>query len=466
MTAEPTAPGKRRRAALIFIFLTVTFDMLALGVIIPVLPKLVQSFVGGDYAHAAEIVGVMGTLWAVMQFFFAPVQGALSDRFGRRPIVLLSNFGLGCDYIFMALAPNLMWLFIGRAISGVTSASVSTASAYIADVTPPEKRAAAFGMIGAAFGIGFVLGPAIGGLLGNENPRLPFFVAAGLSLANALYGFLILPESLARDRRRPFAWRRANPVGALNLLRREPALLRPGRRHLPLQPGAPGAAQRLRALCRLSLRLGPEDRGIDPGRRRRLFHDRARRAGAPDRKTDRRTRRAHSRPRRRRRRLRDLRTRRNRPGVLDRRAGDVALGPFLALGPEPDDTAHRTNRAGPPPRMKKIEAIIKPFKLDEVKEALQEVGVQGITVTEAKGFGRQKGHTELYRGAEYVVDFLPKVKIEIVIGEDLVEARSRRSRRRCAARAHRRRQDLRPQCRGSDPHPHRRKRRGRHLAAA
>jgi DHA1 family tetracycline resistance protein-like MFS transporter len=198
--------------------------MLALGVIIPVLPKLVQSFVGGDYAHAAEIVGVMGTLWAVMQFFFAPVQGALSDRFGRRPIVLLSNFGLGCDYIFMALAPNLMWLFIGRAISGVTSASVSTASAYIADVTPPEKRAAAFGMIGAAFGIGFVLGPAIGGLLGNENPRLPFFVAAGLSLANALYGFLILPESLARDRRRPFAWRRANPVGALNLLRREPAL--------------------------------------------------------------------------------------------------------------------------------------------------------------------------------------------------------------------------------------------------
>ncbi len=200
-------------------------DMLALRHHHSGAAKLVEQFVGGDIAHAAKIVGVMGTVWAVMQFFFSPVQGALSDRFGRRPVVLFSNFGLGCDYILMALAPNLAWLFAGRVISGITAASFSTAGAYIADVTPPEKRAGAFGMLGAAFGIGFVLGPAIGGLLGHSDPRLPFWVAAGLSLANGLYGFLILPESLPRDRRAPFSWRRANPVGALDLLRRQPALL-------------------------------------------------------------------------------------------------------------------------------------------------------------------------------------------------------------------------------------------------
>jgi len=226
MTAEPAqTPTGRRRAALIFIFLTVVFDMLALGIIIPVLPKLVEQFVGGDIAQAATIVGYMGTLWAVMQFFVSPVQGALSDRFGRRPVVLASNFGLGFDYILMALAPNLSFLFAGRVISGITAASFSTAGAYIADVTPPEKRAGAFGMLGAAFGIGFVLGPALGGLLGHSDPRLPFWVAAGLSLANGLYGLLILPESLPRERRAPFSWKRANPVGSLNLLRRQPALL-------------------------------------------------------------------------------------------------------------------------------------------------------------------------------------------------------------------------------------------------
>jgi DHA1 family tetracycline resistance protein-like MFS transporter len=213
----PTGP---RRAALAFIFLTVTLDMLALGVVIPVLPKLVESFVGGDIAHAAKIVGLMGMVWAVMQFFFSPVQGALSDRFGRRPVVLLSNFGLGLDYILMALAPNLSWLFVGRAISGVTAASFSTAGAYIADVTPPEKRAAGFGMLGAAFGIGFILGPALGGVLGSFDARLPFWMSAGLSLANALYGLLILPESLPKARRSAFRWRRANPMGSISLLSR------------------------------------------------------------------------------------------------------------------------------------------------------------------------------------------------------------------------------------------------------
>ncbi|HEY4163373.1 MAG TPA: TCR/Tet family MFS transporter [Dongiaceae bacterium] len=225
MTAEVPTPTGRRRAALAFIFLTVTLDMLALGVIIPVLPKLVESFVGGDIPRAAIIVGLMGTVWAVMQFFFSPVQGALSDRFGRRPVVLLSNFGLGLDYILMALAPNLSWLFVGRAISGITAASFSTAGAYIADVTPPEKRAAGFGMLGAAFGIGFILGPAIGGLLGSFDPRLPFWTAAGLSLVNGLYGLLILPESLPKERRSAFSWRRANPVGSINLLSRDPALI-------------------------------------------------------------------------------------------------------------------------------------------------------------------------------------------------------------------------------------------------
>jgi DHA1 family tetracycline resistance protein-like MFS transporter len=224
MTVEPPSGG-RRRAALIFILLTVTFDTLALGIIIPVFPRLVIDFVGGDIRYAATMVGIMGTIFAVMQFFFSPVQGALSDRFGRRPVVLASNFGLGLDYVLMALAPSLSWLFVGRVISGITAASFSTAGAYIADVTPPEKRAAGFGMIGAAFGVGFVLGPAIGGLLGHDDPRLPFWVAAGLSLANGLYGLLILPESLPRDRRTPFSWKRANPVGSLNLLRRQPTLL-------------------------------------------------------------------------------------------------------------------------------------------------------------------------------------------------------------------------------------------------
>jgi DHA1 family tetracycline resistance protein-like MFS transporter len=218
-------PATHGRAAFIFIFVTVLLDMLALGVIMPVLPKLVESFVGYDTATAAKYLGLFGTAWALMQFFSAPVLGALSDRFGRRPVVLMSNFGLALDYVLMAWAPTLIWLFVGRVISGITSASVPTAFAYIADVTKPEKRAQAFGMIGAAFGAGFILGPAIGGLLGGMDPRLPFWVAAGLSFANTLYGLFVLPESLPRERRSPFRWKKANPVGALRLLASHRTLL-------------------------------------------------------------------------------------------------------------------------------------------------------------------------------------------------------------------------------------------------
>jgi MFS transporter, DHA1 family, tetracycline resistance protein len=207
------------RGAVVFIFVTILLDMLALGLIMPILPKLVESFVDNDTARAARIFGVFGTAWALMQFLFSPLLGSLSDRFGRRPVVLLSNFGLGLDYVLMALAPSLIWLFVGRVISGVTSASVSTAFAYIADITPAERRAAVFGKVGAAFGAGFIIGPALGGLLGDADPRLPFWVAAGLSFANTMYGLLILPESLSHDRRAPFRWNSANPIGAWRLLR-------------------------------------------------------------------------------------------------------------------------------------------------------------------------------------------------------------------------------------------------------
>lgn len=223
MNALRPAHGPRR-AALAFIFITIVLDMLALGMIIPVLPALIEDFLGGDTAGAAKVYGVFGTVWALMQFFAMPVMGALSDRFGRRPVILLSNLGLGLDYILMALAPNLAWLFVGRVISGITAASVSTGMAYVADVTPVERRSAAFGVVGVAFGLGFVLGPAFGGMLGSIDPRLPFWAAAGFSLANVLYGLLVLPESLPVERRRAFAWRRANPLGSLKLLRSHPEL--------------------------------------------------------------------------------------------------------------------------------------------------------------------------------------------------------------------------------------------------
>lgn len=213
-----------RRAAVVFIFITVMLDMLALGMIIPVLPLLIETFRGGDTASAARTVGVFATSWAAVQLFAAPLLGSLSDRVGRRPVVLLSNFGLGLDYVLMAVAPSLAWLFAGRLLSGVTSASVPTAYAYIADVTTPDKRARAYGVLGAAFGIGFILGPALGGLLSAFGPRTPFWVAAGLSLANATYGYFILPESLAHEHRRAFSWKRANPLGAFTLLRSQRGL--------------------------------------------------------------------------------------------------------------------------------------------------------------------------------------------------------------------------------------------------
>jgi DHA1 family tetracycline resistance protein-like MFS transporter len=217
--SAPTAVDPPRKAAVLFILVTVLLDMLSFGIIIPVLPKLVEEFLGGDTAQAAIIYGLMGTAWALMQFVCSPIQGALSDRFGRRPVVLLSNFGLGLDYIVMALAPNVIWLVIGRTISGIASSSFSTAGAYIADVTPVEQRAAAYGKIGMVFGLGFVFGPAMGGWLGAFDPRWPFWGAAALSLLNACYGYFVLPESLPEQRRMAFAWRRANPVGSLVLLR-------------------------------------------------------------------------------------------------------------------------------------------------------------------------------------------------------------------------------------------------------
>jgi DHA1 family tetracycline resistance protein-like MFS transporter len=214
------------KAAVTFILVTVTLDVLAMGLIIPVLPKLILDFLGGKMTSAADWNGWFALVFALMQFCCSPVLGVLSDRFGRRPIILLSNLGLGLDYLVMAVAPSLAWLFVGRVISGITSASIPTAMAYIADVTPKEKRAGAFGMIGVAFGIGFAFGPAIGGLLSNVNPRLAFWAAAGLSLANWLYGLLFVPESLAKEKRQPFSLRRANPVGSLTLLRSHQELWR------------------------------------------------------------------------------------------------------------------------------------------------------------------------------------------------------------------------------------------------
>lgn len=206
------------RRALAFIFCTVALDVLALGLMIPVLPRIVLGFMGGDTAGAAEVFGAFSTVWALMQFFFSPLLGVVSDRYGRRPVILISCLGLGLDYVFMALAPSLALLFVGRVISGITSATVGTAFAYIADVTPQNERARAFGLVGMAFGLGFIVGPAIGGLLGGLDPRLPFWASAAACLINAGFGWFVLPESLPREKRMAFSWRRANPVGAFRLL--------------------------------------------------------------------------------------------------------------------------------------------------------------------------------------------------------------------------------------------------------
>lgn len=214
-----------RQAALVFIFVTVLIDVLAFGVIIPVLPHLMKQFNGGDTSQASYWVAVFGTAFAIVQFFSSPIQGALSDRFGRRPVILLSCLGLGLDFIFMALAPSLGWLFVGRMISAVTSASFTTANAYIADITRPEERAKGFGMIGAAFGLGFIIGPLIGGVLGDIDHRAPFWLSAVLALLNFLYGLFVLPESLPKERRTPtFDWSHARPMGGVMLLRQYPAI--------------------------------------------------------------------------------------------------------------------------------------------------------------------------------------------------------------------------------------------------
>jgi DHA1 family tetracycline resistance protein-like MFS transporter len=223
MDHPPAVVNPRHTAALRFIFVTVMLDMLAFGIIIPVLPHLIVQLIGGSIPQAAVWSGMFGALFMLMQFVFSPVQGALSDRYGRRTVILISSFGLGIDFIVMALAPALWLLFVGRAVSGMCAASFSTANAYIADIVPKEKRAAAFGLLGAAFGIGFIVGPALGGLLGHWHIRLPFWIAAGLSLLNFGYGYFVLPESLPRERRSPrFDWRHANPLGAVVLLRRYP----------------------------------------------------------------------------------------------------------------------------------------------------------------------------------------------------------------------------------------------------
>ncbi|MET4137740.1 TCR/Tet family MFS transporter [Pedobacter sp. UYP1] len=204
-----------KKSAIGFIFITLLIDFTGFGIIIPVLPKLIEELTGGGLSVAALYGGYLTISYSVMQFISAPVLGGLSDKFGRRPILLASLFGLGIDYIFLAFAPTIGWLFVGRALAGVTGASFTTAMAYIADVSTPEKRAQNFGMIGAAFGIGFIVGPVIGGIFSQFGLRIPFIISAVLALVNWLYGYFILPESLAKENRRSFDWKRANPVGSL-----------------------------------------------------------------------------------------------------------------------------------------------------------------------------------------------------------------------------------------------------------
>lgn len=213
-----------RKAAISFIFITLLIDVTGLGLILPVMPGLIESLAGGTISDASQWGGWLTFAYAAMQFLFAPVIGNLSDQYGRRPVLLFSLLGFGIDYILLALAPNMAWLFIGRIISGITGASFTTASAYIADISTHENRAQNFGMIGAAFGLGFIIGPVLGGLLGSFGPRIPFLVAAGLSLLNALYGYFVLPESLPKEKRRPFRWRRANPLGSLLHIRKYPGI--------------------------------------------------------------------------------------------------------------------------------------------------------------------------------------------------------------------------------------------------
>lgn len=216
-----TPNGSARNATILFIFITVAIDMIAVGIIAPVLPRLIANFLNGNVSQAAVITGIFAAVWAAMQFFCSPLLGMLSDRLGRRPVILISCAATAVDFAIMAIAPNLWWLFAGRILSGMATANLTTAFAYIADVTSPEKRAQSYGLLSSAFGLGFIIGPAIGGLAGNVDPRLPFWIACGLSVVNTLYGFFVLPESLGAEHRTPaIDWRRANPIGSLKLLGR------------------------------------------------------------------------------------------------------------------------------------------------------------------------------------------------------------------------------------------------------
>lgn len=214
----------KRSAALSFIFVTVLIDVIGFGIIIPVMPKLIEHLTGEGLSEASQYGGWLLFAFALMQFFCSPIVGGLSDRYGRRPVLLLALLGFGLDYLFLAFAPTITWLFVGRVIAGATGASMTTATAYIADVSEPEKRAQNFGLIGAAFGLGFIIGPVIGGLFSHWGPRAPFLAAAGLTFINVLYGYFILPESLLPENRRPFNWARANPVGSLMHLWRYPVV--------------------------------------------------------------------------------------------------------------------------------------------------------------------------------------------------------------------------------------------------
>ena len=215
----------QKQGAIGFIFITMLIDITGWGIIIPVIPKLIQELIHGDISEAAKVGGWLTFAYAIMQFLFAPLVGNLSDRYGRRPIILISLFTFSLDYLLLAFAPNITWLFVGRIIAGVSGASITTASAYIADVSTPENRAKNFGMIGAAFGLGFIIGPVIGGLLGQYGSRVPFYAAAVLCLLNFLYGYFILPESLTKKNRREFDIKRANPIGAFKSLQKHPSLI-------------------------------------------------------------------------------------------------------------------------------------------------------------------------------------------------------------------------------------------------
>ncbi|EDM38800.1 tetracycline resistance protein [Pedobacter sp. BAL39] len=209
-----------KKAALSFIFITLLLDVIGIGIIIPVFPQLIENLIHGTISQASQWSGLLTFAYAVMQFIFAPVIGNLSDKYGRRPVLLLSLFGFGIDYIFLAFAPTIWWLFVGRIIAGIFGASITTATAYIADISTKEDRAQNFGLIGAAFGLGFVIGPALGGILGNWGPKVPFIAAAVLTLINVIYGYFVLPESLSKEHRREFDWSRANPLGSLMQLKK------------------------------------------------------------------------------------------------------------------------------------------------------------------------------------------------------------------------------------------------------